>query len=73
MDIALEISHYVLIIGGALCVIMLFILLFYILLFFVRAKRLVKNVQQTYQQALFMIFTPMNKIKKWLWEEEEEE
>ena len=66
MESILEIAYAVLVIWWALCVIALFVLLAYLISIVVKARSLVKQTQQTYEQAIFFAMSPLQKLTDWL-------
>jgi len=73
MEILLEIAQAILLIWGALCVIALFILLLYLLSIVSHIRGMIKQTQQTYQQAMFFALAPLQKLTDWLLQDNDTE
>ncbi len=73
METVVDVAYMVLLVGGALCVLVLLVMLVYVMLFMIKAKHMVDTTQKTYEQAMYYALSPLQKLTTWLWEEVEED
>ena len=71
MESIIEIAYYILMIGGAICVVLLFLLLVYVLGLLFKIKSMVNGAQHWYQQMMTFGMVPLQKITERLSEEDD--
>ncbi len=66
METILTVSHDILMIAGALCVILLLFILCYVLSLVMKVKSFVNQTQRTYNQMTMYVLEPFKFLTQWL-------